>query len=717
MSLSEIALNAGRANNNSGKREAANIIDFVESPWGLDLRLFPVQRVILKAHYGIALDTKEKRIHVSDFRRESYIAMTEAEYLKHLFDEGRCNIREIEEGKERREMVLAIGRRSGKCILGDSLVLTSRGILPILDLGDAEGPEYQPMEIGVAQEGSKKSVSKYFYNGGTKHVNKIKTRCGYELGGTDNHRIKVMTEEGTVQWRYMSDLKVGDSVCLHRNTDLWASEYVDLTNFHDGYVPGPQAKHFKDTPLPAKLDESWGLLLGALVGDGSWTLPRATQLTCGDPEALPIMQRIFEDTLGETNLKLDKRTEGTYQIQHFGVKARHFLNNIGWTLGCAKDAKRVPWSILQSPKPVVAAFLKALFETDGGVESEGKVVSFCSASKRLTQDVQTLLLNFGIVSRVKEKRIKNRPDSYWVLTIRGLRSRRVFANRIGFLTDRKNRPLLENLQKASREGGDAESIPHQKQWCVDLLRSIKPNYGNQNSRNRPQGWSRSHMRTALGNTCKPASTENITYPRLANVLAKGKELGASEEILGHFEHLVELDYFYDPIVSIEEGLEPVFDLSVPDGVSFVANGMTNHNTLLSSCIAAYETYKLICKNDPQEYYGLPSSNPIQIISVATDKDQAGLLYQEVSGHYQKCPFFSPYTANNTQSYARFQTPKDIEKTGSYKTTNRPKPPSRLPFAHVSLRVFVVPVILSLFSMRPRTLQIQAKVPLTPFTTR
>jgi hypothetical protein len=94
-------------------------------------------------------------------------------------------------------------------------------------------------------------------------------------------------------------------------------------------------------------------------------------------------------------------------------------------------------------------------------------------------------------------------------------------------------------------------------------------------------------------------------------------------------------------------------------------GRRSGKTTISACIAAYETYKLIKKDDPQLYYGLPASNNIQIISVATDKDQAGLLYNEVSGHFRNCAFFGPYTANNTQSYARFQTPKDVERYGRY----------------------------------------------------
>ncbi|MDB4278165.1 hypothetical protein N9917_01045 [Deltaproteobacteria bacterium] len=94
-------------------------------------------------------------------------------------------------------------------------------------------------------------------------------------------------------------------------------------------------------------------------------------------------------------------------------------------------------------------------------------------------------------------------------------------------------------------------------------------------------------------------------------------------------------------------------------------GRRSGKTFISSCIAAYETYKLVSKGHPQGYYGLPDSNVIQIISVATDKDQAGLLYREVHGHFVNCGFFSPYMANATQSFATFQTPQDIDRFGSY----------------------------------------------------
>ena len=99
-------------------------------------------------------------------------------------------------------------------------------------------------------------------------------------------------------------------------------------------------------------------------------------------------------------------------------------------------------------------------------------------------------------------------------------------------------------------------------------------------------------------------------------------------------------------------------------------GRRSGKTFISSCIAAYETYKLISKGHPQDYYGLPDSNVIQIISVATDKDQAGLLYREVHGHFVNCSYFDPYMANATQSFATFQTPQDINRFGAYTDNNK-----------------------------------------------
>lgn len=109
-------------------------------------------------------------------------------------------------------------------------------------------------------------------------------------------------------------------------------------------------------------------------------------------------------------------------------------------------------------------------------------------------------------------------------------------------------------------------------------------------------------------------------------------------------------------------------------------GRRSGKTHIASCIAAYETYKLILKGDPQAYYGLPNGEVIGIISVATDKNQAGILFSKVSGYYKDCAFFAPYTANNTMSYARFQTPADIQRYGRYEDDEKANATIRIAFS-------------------------------------
>lgn len=99
-------------------------------------------------------------------------------------------------------------------------------------------------------------------------------------------------------------------------------------------------------------------------------------------------------------------------------------------------------------------------------------------------------------------------------------------------------------------------------------------------------------------------------------------------------------------------------------------GRRSGKSELAALITAYETYKLIQKGCPQQYYGLPTGEKIMMAALATGKDQAKILFQKVSGYYRGCDYFSPYTANATQSYIKFQTPYDIERHGSFAANDK-----------------------------------------------
>ena len=633
-----------------------NVLQYAEASWGLDMGLYPVQRFIVKLYYNLPLDDKIRDIIVTDmFKQRVLYEFTEAEYLKFLYNEGRCNIGE--QDHMRRQLILPIGRRSGKCIVGDSLVLTDQGVLRLEDIGQAPEEDFAPVSIGIVQEAGRKSQAQAFYNGGVKQTFKVKTHCGYTITGTGVHRIKVMTPSGYVDWKYLDEIQVGDQVAINRGSDLWSATELDLRPYHnkDGY---------KDVTLPVTLDETLGNLIGYLVGDGTWGDDHAVSMTVEHLETWDHARSLFQKTFGEPRVQMDERTENTGRLEVCSVRARRFLDALGWKLDCARDEKMIPWAILRSPKPVVCAFLRGLFETDGCAENEGACITFSSASFRLAHEVQILLLNLGITCSVRRKWVKKTKKHYANLTIIGVTSRKLFADLIGFDSDKKRLPMLSALSVATEGKSSTDSIPLQLHPLRNWLESIpKRNPLRTGKVDGQYGWGRMKLRDVLGNTVKPFCGEDLTYQRLGKAVIVAKELGAGETETDHFEELLRLNYFYDPVTSVEESEDQVYDLTVPDGESFVANGFTNHNTTLSAVFASYELYRLISMGNPQSYYGLPNGNRIQVISVATDKDQAGLLFNDVTAHLTKCEFFKPYIANNTLSYVQFRTPYDIEKYG------------------------------------------------------
>lgn len=92
-------------------------------------------------------------------------------------------------------------------------------------------------------------------------------------------------------------------------------------------------------------------------------------------------------------------------------------------------------------------------------------------------------------------------------------------------------------------------------------------------------------------------------------------------------------------------------------------GRRSGKSTISAAFASYELYRLLSMPNPQEYYGLPNGNRIQLVSVATDKDQAGILFNEVTGHMAKCEWFKDFLNSNTQSMVQYRTQYDIEKYG------------------------------------------------------
>jgi hypothetical protein len=130
MSLSELCSNLISPRDESNEYLDKNAIDFITAPWGLAMgctkdvpALYPAQRFIIKSYYGLELDTSANRnIIVNDqFNEVELYRFNEQEYMMYLFNEGRIN-RLYEAGKAYPNMVLVLGRRSGKSTVTSCII-------------------------------------------------------------------------------------------------------------------------------------------------------------------------------------------------------------------------------------------------------------------------------------------------------------------------------------------------------------------------------------------------------------------------------------------------------------------------------------------------------------------------------------------------------------------------------------------------------------------
>ena len=118
----------------SQDQQIADPITFIEAPWGLAVKLLPVQKVIIRMIYRLPLDRTPNTVKVPDVVNEKILhSFSEAEFVQWLYDEKRCNYYDIPD-RPIREGVFSAGRRSGKTEM--SSMIADYEIYKLLKRGD-----------------------------------------------------------------------------------------------------------------------------------------------------------------------------------------------------------------------------------------------------------------------------------------------------------------------------------------------------------------------------------------------------------------------------------------------------------------------------------------------------------------------------------------------------------------------------------------------------
>ena len=208
----------------------------------------------------------------------------------------------------------------------------------------------------------------------------------------------------------------------------------------------------------------------------------------------------------------------------------------------------IPDAVLHTNDPeVYAAFVRGLFEADG--TTDNGYVSWSTVTESFSRDVQTLLLALGFVTTRKI----DEPGTNWglnprfVLRLLNVAAAERYLEEIDFISVRKAASLWQgDHRQASRH----DHIP--------VSRGIVDELAPENDALRKTMLMALARRGDVSRRSATALLERTADPEL--------------------EHL--LGFYYDSVATVETlDDQPTYDISVPDNVTYVANGFVSHNTI------------------------------------------------------------------------------------------------------------------------------------------
>lgn len=326
---------------------------------------------------------------------------------------------------------------SNPCVTGDTLIATKNGLRKIKDLVGTH-----PLIATI--EGFFRASR--VWQTGVKPIYRLTTKYGYSVKVTDDHRCFV-AEKGDIPAK---NLVRGDTLVLN-------------------------GSGFGSKSLP----ESLSMAIGYAVGDGCIT----SKVTRGNPQLTVVGgvndKMVLEQIAHSINVYssgIDSWGRAITPVQVFSALTGPrvatsrpdfvFLVSTYAVLDKGSEGKKFTDEIFELNKKSLAFVLKGIFTADGtvsGNNEKGFYVGLDSISLELLEQVQLLLLNFGIKAKLyknRRKELKSKlPDArrimrtYAVKQIHSLRitrsSRIIFEKEIGFVAGTLKAEKLSRINKMS----------------------------------------------------------------------------------------------------------------------------------------------------------------------------------------------------------------------------------------------------------------------------
>lgn len=310
------------------------------------------------------------------------------------------------------------------CLDGGSMVDTPEGLIPIRQLlGRGEFSVVTHDQVVVT---GCRAVTR-----GVKKTMRFVLSTGQTIRCTHNH--KILTNGG---WVRADELAVGSLV---RIAD-------------------------KQTVNPVLRESLVDEMLGWQLGDGWFSRDNSLGILFAedDLEAMDRLMPVWDEFVG-FDYALQVQPTGVRQKSTEKVAVIDKFRSLGFKVGIATK-KRLPTYLFTAQPHQQAAFLRGLFSADGHVKMAGcglrNLVTLASSSRKLLREVQTVLLRFGIQSRIQWSDMKGaakKRNPQGMLQISGASALR-YMDVIGF-----------NLSKKTEAFDYGAKHRHNNKECVKVV--------------------------------------------------------------------------------------------------------------------------------------------------------------------------------------------------------------------------------------------------------
>ena len=358
-------------------------------------------------------------------------------------------------------------------------------------------------------------------------------------------------------------------------------------------TPPPIDQIVSSRGLSVRLPEMDGRLarfLGYLIAEGRVTRASQVWFVNSDPMVNAEFGLLAQELFGVVPRRMDYYKRGTSDTLVFSEALCLLLDRVfGVTIDGASAGKAAPVQVMTAPDDVVAEFLSGLFEGDAFVHearTNGRAmpyVEYVSASRRLAEDVCTLLLRLGVFPLLRPKRksatntTERRAQTYYSVYVYGREQVRRLAGQLRFAGTKQAR-LDAAAQLQVRGNPNLDLVP----GLTSVIRAAARLGGI-----RVKAARRLCPKLAAYVEGRCAASRQGLHEVADMIERVGVTPDRARPLLRQLRTLADADVCWDEVVSIERTPPPepwVYDLTIDDTHNFVAANVIVHNSNISEAV-------------------------------------------------------------------------------------------------------------------------------------